>query len=78
MNDRPAIDIAQDSVADLVRQLDPGAMVTRYVMLIEVVDAESDRGVWHFTAPGASAWDTLGLLDYGRMQEYAASHCDHE
>lgn len=75
---RFAIEVAQDAIADLVQKLDPGSMVTRYIVLIEVVDSDSDRGVWHFTAPGASAWDTLGLLEYGKSQEYAAQACGHE
>lgn len=61
---------AQAAVADLVQQLDPGAMVTRFVVLAEVMDADSDRALWAFTAPGATKWDTLGLLDFARWREW--------
>ena len=61
---------AQTAVADLVQQIDPGAMVTRFVLLVEVIDADSDRAMAYFTAPGAMKWDTLGLLEFGRMREW--------
>jgi hypothetical protein len=59
------------AVSDLIQQLDPGAMVTRYILLAEVIDADSERAVWAFTAPDATKWDSLGLLEFGRLREYA-------
>jgi hypothetical protein len=61
---------AHAAVSDLVQQIDPGAMVTRFVLLAEVIDAENDRALWSFVAPRATKWDTLGLLEFARVLEY--------
>jgi hypothetical protein len=62
---------AHAAVSDLVQQIDPGSMVTRFILIAEVIGADNDRAVWSFVAPGAKKWDTLGLLDFGRLREYA-------
>lgn len=49
-------------------------MVTRWVALVESVDADGVRGVWPLTAEGMSAWDTLGLLSWGLEIERASIH----
>lgn len=61
---------AQAAVAELVQQIDPGCMVTRFIVLAEIIDADSDRAVWSFVAPDATKWDTLGLLEFARMREW--------
>lgn len=66
--------VALQAVADLVAQVEPDAMVTRFVLLAEIVGG--DRAVWAFVAPDQRAWDTLGLLDYGRAIEHAAIATD--
>ena len=71
-------EMAQDMLADLIQKLDPGAMLTRFVGIVEVVDADGDRCVWTLVTPGATAWDSLGLMEYGKAIEYAALACTHE
>lgn len=48
------------------------SMVTRWVAMVEIMDENGDRGIWTFTAPEATAWDTLGMLTYGIQMEQAA------
>lgn len=62
---------ALQAVADLIRAVDPGAMVQRFVALVEVIDEDGDRAVWCLTPPGAKAWDSLGLLAYAQSIEFA-------
>lgn len=63
---------ALQAVGDLVGQLYPGAMVQRFVVIAEIIDADAERAVWCTTAPDQRAWDTLGLLDFARLIEHAA------
>lgn len=63
---------ALDAVSAFVHSLPTcrGDMVQRFVLLVETID-ENDRWLSAFTAPGQKAWDTLGLLEYGRMMEHS-------
>jgi hypothetical protein len=52
-----SIDAAiSDSVSDEV--------VTRWVCLVESLDADGTRGLWTATSDGVMAWDTVGMLDH--------------
>lgn len=64
---------ALDAVSTLIHSIEgcESDMVQRFVLLVETVD-ENDRWTSAFTAPGQKAWDTLGLLEYGRMLEKSA------
>jgi len=64
---------AHQAVSNLVAQIDPGAMVNRFVLLCEVMDSQGERAVWTLAPKDAQAWDTLGLLDFARSLEYAAT-----
>ncbi len=63
---------ALSGVAALITDLDPGAMVQRFVLLAEVIDSDGERALWALTPPDARAWDTLGLIEYARLIEAAA------
>lgn len=71
-------DDTRDRIADAIGQVmgDGGEMVTRWVALVEVIDAEGERGLWTLAADGQKAWDTLGMLDYARAVEHAAVTAD--
>lgn len=56
-------------IAQLVEGLDPGAMVTKYVLVAEVIDTDGDQCIWMNTHSDANAWDTLGLLAYATAVE---------
>lgn len=62
---------AHEIVTELVRGENPAAVVTKFVVLAEVVDDE-DRHTYHYTAPDQRAWDTLGLLRFAEALEQAA------
>ena len=55
---------AIEAVANLIREVQPGGMVQKFVLLVETID-EDDRWISAFVAPNQKRWDTLGLLDYG-------------
>ncbi len=61
---------AHEAVAVMVASLDEGAMVTRFVVLAEVIGSD-DRAVWMATADGQTTWDSLGLLGYATAIEHA-------
>lgn len=63
-SDVPINDWALSHVAALIAEVQPGSMVQKFVLLVEVID-EEDRWLSAFTAPGQKAWDSMGLLQYG-------------
>ena len=56
-------------VASVIDDLDPGAMVTQFVLVAEVIDTDGHRGIWVDTHDGATRWDTLGLLKWALNEE---------
>jgi hypothetical protein len=64
---------AHAAISDLIQQVDPGAMVTRYVCVVEIIDSDSVRAVWSFAPEDQKSWDTLGLVEYVRTLEYASA-----
>lgn len=65
-----------DLIGELVDGLDPGAFVTRWVIVAEVIDTEGERAVWMDTSDDATPWDTLGLLEYALQRERSAQVVD--
>jgi hypothetical protein len=59
----PANEQALEVVATLINEIQPGAMVQKFVLLVETIDGE-DRWLSTFAAPGQKAWDTMGMLQY--------------
>lgn len=49
-----------------------GGLVTKWVALVESVNADGERGLWVMTSDGVTAWDSLGLLQYAHHVELAA------
>lgn len=62
---------ATTAVSQLIEGLDPGAMVTQFVVIAEVIDTDGERGLWVDTHEGSSKWDTYGLLTWALNQEHA-------
>lgn len=71
MTEAELCEAAHDAVSGLIQQIDPGSMVTRFLVVAEIINADGDRAVWMAAAPGQNAWDSLGLIDYARAREYA-------
>jgi hypothetical protein len=67
---------AQAAVATMVARVEPDAVLVRFVVLAEIIGADSDRAVWMATGPDQRVWDTLGLLEYARAIDYAAVAAD--
>jgi hypothetical protein len=64
-------DDTSDLIAQAIEGLDPGAVVTKFVVVAEVIDSDGGRAVWTDTHDGATRWDTYGLLAYALENEVA-------
>jgi hypothetical protein len=53
-----------------------GDMLTRWVLLAEVIEDSGSRAVWCITPEDMKAWDTLGLLTYAQQIEQAGAVVD--
>ena len=62
-----------DQVGEIIENLDPGAFVTRFVLIAEVISEDGRRGVWTSTHDDATRWDLYGLL-METMNDLNASH----
>lgn len=62
-------DAAHVAIGELIQRIDPGVMMTRFVLVAEVIDNDGGRSVWSVEAPGSTSWDVLGLLEYAKAAE---------
>lgn len=53
-----------------------GGFTTKWVALVETVDAEGARGLWPMASDEVKAWDTVGLLQHGLHLQQAATLAD--
>lgn len=67
----------QDTLANTLHAHD-GSMVTRFVVCLDVIDPEGERSLVLQCSPDMKSWDTLGMLEFARQQEQAASVRDSE
>lgn len=58
-----------DAVQTAAAALYPGDLVTRWVVLVESLDTNGERGLVTATQSGAKLWDTLGLLGFAAGRE---------
>lgn len=52
-----------------IEKIDPGAMLTRWVIIAEVIDGMGERACWTLAAPDNKKWDTIGLVAYAHRCE---------
>lgn len=48
----------------VVQQLDPDGLVTKFVVIAEVIKPDGERHFWRQVPEGQPTWDTIGLLQY--------------
>jgi hypothetical protein len=63
---------AEEAVGGLVQQIDPGAMATKFVLLVETVDGDGVRALWALTPDELAAWESVGMLTHALHREQAA------
>lgn len=67
MSDGEAIEAAVNEAIEKVIRDHEGGFTIRWVALVETAGPDGSRGVWTMTSPDVKAWDTLGLLEYGKQ-----------
>lgn len=45
-----------------------GEIVTKWTVIIELLDEDGDRGLWAVSDEHSSIWDTLGMLDFASQK----------
>lgn len=61
-------------ISQLIEGLDHGALVTRFVVIAEVIDTDGERCMWVDTHDGSTRWDTYGMLTWAINEEAAHQH----
>lgn len=64
-------DRVHDDLATRLAAFGDGYMVTKYLAMVEVIGADGERSVVNLSTRDMRAWDSLGLLEYGRQLEQA-------
>jgi CMP-2-keto-3-deoxyoctulosonic acid synthetase len=59
-----AVSIEHDAIAEMVQKFEKGSVVTKFVVVAEVITDAGKRAMWTATNEDATDWDTLGLLTY--------------
>lgn len=52
------------AIAEVIQRHENGALVTRWVALIETIDHDGQAGLWTTTSDGLKAWDTVGMVGH--------------
>ncbi|MDB5716270.1 MAG: hypothetical protein JWO15_3667 [Sphingomonadales bacterium] len=65
-------DNSDNLVAQLIDGLDPGALVTKFVVIAEAIDTNGRRALYTASNEGAMNWDSVGLLRTALSMEEAA------
>jgi hypothetical protein len=58
-------------IAQLVEGLEPGALITRFVVVSEIITSSGERVLWTTAHEDATHWDTYGLLMWALNEESA-------
>jgi hypothetical protein len=53
-----------------------GSMVTKWVLLAEVIDKDGDRGLWTMAPSGLKPWESVGMLAFAQQTEQAQMVAD--
>ena len=64
MNEREQQEHTLNAVADLIHELEPGSIVTRFVLVAEVIDPDAERSCWLLLPPDSRPWDVAGLCHF--------------
>lgn len=65
---------AANALTDMFYKHFEGTMLTRFVLMAEVVDANGEESVWTLNSPGMAPWTMMGYLQYGLGIANAAIH----
>jgi hypothetical protein len=65
-------ELAEAAIGDFIRKVDPDAMATRWVLVVEAIDRD-DRYLWVFAPNDAKPQDSLGLMTHATHLEQAAT-----
>lgn len=71
MDEEPDVDDTTARVQDAIASALPDQYVTRWLAIIEVVDADGTRALWSLGPEDATPWDALGMLEWARQVEQA-------
>lgn len=68
---RAMADAISSAVADVER-----GVVLRWVLIVETIGPDGDRGLWRLASPENHAWETIGMLTDALNREQAKAFTD--
>lgn len=66
-----ANNVVETAIQNIVETIDPGAIVTKFLVIAEAIDKDGKRAVYSATNGDAQAQDTMGLLNHALEKERA-------
>jgi hypothetical protein len=67
---------ADRAIGVFLSELGSDLATGKFALLVEALDEDGKRGLWMVTHPDQTAWETLGLLQYGIQCEQSANGND--
>lgn len=65
---RDVEEVALKHVGALIHEVQPDAIVTRFVLIVETID-DDDKCLSAFPSPGLKQWESMGFLEYALQRE---------
>lgn len=77
-DDNALVDGLADALAEVISQREK-ARLTRWLVLMEIIDESGNYGFWTIGGPDTKPWDTLGMLNYAEtIQRSEISRLEEE
>lgn len=72
MSDSP--ERVQQAIADglAAAMAAEGEMLNGWVVIVETIGSDGERGLWSMAAPDMKRWQSMGFLEAARAQEWNA------
>lgn len=62
-------ELCDKAVGEIVAEMDPGSLVTKYLVIAEALDTDGKVALYTSAHKNANSWDILGLLEFAGARE---------
>jgi hypothetical protein len=71
MTEQNPISETENLVGQMMEIIDPGVLVSKFLVIVEGVDSDGQRAMYSTVSRGLTSWDVLGMLAFVEAREQA-------